>query len=36
MLTSKRFDADVVVCDGDPFEISCENRYVFINGVNVL
>ena len=29
-------DADVVVCDGDPFEISCENRYVFINGVNVL
>ena len=29
-------DADIVVCDGDPFEINCENRYVFINGANVL
>ena len=29
-------DADIVVCEGDPFEISCQNRYVFINGVNVL
>jgi Imidazolonepropionase and related amidohydrolases len=29
-------DADIVVCEGDPFEISCVNRYVFINGRNVL
>ena len=29
-------DADIVVCEGDPFEISCTNRYVFINGINVL
>ena len=29
-------DADIVVCDGDPFEITCVNRYVFINGENVL
>ena len=29
-------DADLVVCEGDPFEISCINRAVYINGINVL
>ena len=29
-------DADIFVCDGDPFEINCVSKYVFINGVNVL
>ncbi len=29
-------DADIVVCEGDPFEINCQNRYVIINGENVL
>lgn len=29
-------DADIVIADGDPFEISTRTRYVFINGENVL
>ena len=29
-------DADIVICEGDPFEISAVNRYVFVNGINVL
>ena len=29
-------DTDIVVCEGNPFEIACVNRYVFINGENVL
>ena len=29
-------DADIVIADGDPFEISTQMRYVFINGENVL
>ena len=29
-------DADIVICEGDPFEISAVNRYVFVNGINIL
>ena len=29
-------DADIVIADGDPFEISTQMKYVFINGENVL
>lgn len=29
-------DADIVITDGDPFEISSQVKYVFINGENVL
>ena len=29
-------DADIVVCSGDPMEINCVNKYVFIGGKNIL